>query len=288
MRCRTTLSSLVALVMFAGCGQGERSGSASQPADSLTCPFDNDARPPNPSWPTLEESLPLQYNDSEFVGVYIPAPLDNLEELLRGAFPENPLHPYVVADGVGLFVVGFHHYKHIEGMQPYKETTLEVLVADSESGSTPLYVTDMIVSSKQAQWAGIQGWGYPKILGNTTCSRNRGQGMITCRTEADGKLIVKLEMNMDLPPVPPAAPFAYTLLSSKDGYLVRAPWEVSLVRPDAQLFLKQSPTEACASVELGDHPIALKLKDKIASFATTCAWGEHLHEVLGAGVCTPL
>lgn len=277
---------LLGVCTFGGCGvRQERTGTQSQALEGSSCPDAwLDASPPNPSWPTLSSIVPIQYNDTEIVFSFFPAPLDDLQTLVPPS-----LHPLPVAEGVGLFGAFFLKFEDIAGLHPYREAHVSVLVADSslyEGYSSTVYSQDVIVTTKQSQWVGIQGWGMNKILGNPLCHRVP-PNLIRCMVEVDGKLVMKMELNTDgLTSLPPAA-LATVALTTKDNQLVRTPFLYELLRSDAMLLGTYEGGHA--TLQFGDHPIGQQLANlRIGRTSANSVWGEHLHAALPPGVCSPL
>lgn len=103
--------------------------------------------------------------------------------------------------------VSVSDYKRIEGLHPYREAALAILVVDQSfpEGYLPGYELAPIVNSKEAVWKSEQGFGYNALLGNAVCTRN-APNEIRCRVESDDKLILQLELNPDMPRVPAPTP----------------------------------------------------------------------------------
>jgi len=281
------IAALLGVATSWGCGsQADPSATQVQSLEGSACPASwYDAPPPNPSWPTLSSILPVHYNDvATFISTWFPAAADDLQTLVPAT-----VHPLQVAPGVGLVGLAFTNYRDISGLHPYRESLVMVMVDDSslqEGYPLALYLNTLFVTTKQAQWVGVQGWGMNKLIGNAVC-RNSPPNGVTCTTVADGQLVMKVVLRTEgLSPLPASALNA-AVLNSKDGWLVRSPSIYTSSRPDATVIGTYAP--GSATVEFGGHPVGQMLANlRIGRTSSMAVWGEHVSTTLAAGVCSSL
>lgn len=248
---------------------------------------------PNPDWglpATLGDLLPAQYYDSDIIGAYFLVPLAGLQSLLppgvRALEANAATSPWSslgsAVSGMGVLNVYFAEYKQNQYIEPYNEAITSVMIDDPLSqGLGAWYATHLTVTSEQAQWGGIAGWGYPKIMGDVQVQSVESNSL-ACFDTAGGEPIMSLEVSTE--GMVPMSSGPVLMVSTKDGYLVRARWVMS----GSQYV---SWTSGASTITLGEnHPIALQLQaigvgmyPSIGQFR-----GEHLQGTLYAGTCAPL
>ncbi len=282
MRC-LVVSSVVVVVVGVGCSSPPDVTSRQLAIEGSACPTEwYDAAPPDPNWgfpATLGDMLPIFYSDTESVTAIFGVPLTELPPMLPpGVFP---LEMDTVRGLGGVAVTVANNREITEGMTPYREMIISIPVYDSSlfEGSLPIYAVSMVVTTEQALWGGIAGWGLPKIMGNTHCQQVPPKGF-KCMGAADDGLIAKVEVQPTGVEAAPTLPLVF--LSVKDGYLVRTPvyntGDEYVYGPDR------------ATIKLGHHPIAEELRSLGLESAPAIAasWIPHGKSQLDRGYCTPL
>lgn len=253
------------------------------------------AKPPNPEWglpPTLGDILPAHFYDTEIVQAVFLVPLEKLQSLLPAGVmalaadaersPWNAFGPNVA--GFGIFGVFFAEHSWNEYLPPYNEAFLTVMIDDAwwDKGFSMWYVVSVTVTREAAQWAGIEGWGYPKVLGGTHLQSVGKKGM-KCFASTDGELIVKLEVRTEDMGLAAFSPTSM-LVNIKDGYLVRCPFLTTGIQYG-------SFSIGTSTITLGEvHPVAQKLRAiGLGTYPSIGQiWGINLQQIGYAGVCTPL
>lgn len=182
--------------------------------------------------------------------------------------------------GFGLVGASFWEYGDVDAVGPYDESMVSVLVQDDDpedAGFTPLFIIEISVDSKAAQWAGSQ-IGLDKILGHTHCKYVRPKG-IKCMAEADDKLVMKATIDTANPDQMPLA--RVVALGVRDGLLVHTPVEYA-----GYVNYNDEP----AKFRFGEHPLAQQLaKAGIGAIPSIESdWGTGLSSLLEKGHCTPL
>ncbi len=263
----------------------------SQPIEGELCPEQwYEAAPPIPGWhfpPTLGQMLPIDIGNVAAVNANFLVPITALQTVL----PPN-MHATVVSAGLGVVAISFSDNQDLTfcydetlgSMKPYREVDVSVLVDDpsQRDGYSPLWMDSMVVSSEQAVWGGIEGWGYPKIFGNAQCHVVDRQG-IKCEAAAKGGMILQMQVDTArLETVVADYEQRAMFLSSKDGYLVHVPvvgHGTTYIGSDA------------ATITLGNHPIAERLRALgVGQLPSVLVfWSPSLTgDTLDRGQCTPM
>ncbi len=236
--------------------------------------------------------LPMHYYDTETANAFFLVPLEGLKSLLPpgvSALAVNAEHsPWRPLAGdlsaFGVLMVSFLHHQSVQYLEPYFEESVNVVVEDPswDQGFFPVYVTSMTLNNQAAIPGGIQFWGFPKIFGDVHFQAVKPKGFkCFCSTE-DG-MILKLEVATD-DAVVPTFPARLMFLTSKDGYLVRTPWEPT---GGTEYF---SLGQGKSTIHLGQHPIARQLRAMGVEkyFSIGQVWNEHVQSTLPRGMCEPL
>ncbi len=253
-----------------------------------------DAVPPNPAWglpPTLREILPCHFYDTEEVEAGFLVPLAGLQSLLPPGIraleanaevsPWKYLGPSV--SGLGVLFVTFAENKSNQYVGSFNQVFTTVMV-DGPSWSTGVSAwcpVTWVTTSEASRWVGSAIWGFAEIVGDTHFQSVKPKGT-KAFSSADGELIMKMEVDTsDMVP----APFPpIVTVSSKDGYLVRAPMYATAGTR------VESGTIGASTLKLGEHPIAQQLRaiglGMYPSIWQTRSW--HMQVTMEAGTCEPL
>ncbi len=282
MRC-SFVSSVVVAMVGVGCSSPPDVTSRQLAIEGDACPAEwYAAAPPDPDWgfpPTLGDMLPISYGNIENVTGIFGVPVAQLQSMLPSGVTAFELLP---GSGLGGLAVTVANNREISGgMEPYKELILSIPVYDTSlyEGYLPIFLVSMVVTTEQARWGGVTGWGMPKILGNTHCQQVPPKGF-KCMASADDELILKLEIQPTSVTATPTSHLVF--LSVKDDYLVRTRSDVT---GDEYAY---GPGRA--TIKLGHHPIAEQLRSLGLESAPAMAasWAPHVTNQLDRGYCTPL
>lgn len=163
-------------------------------------------------------------------------------------------------------------YRSIDLLAPYREVAISVPVR--YAGEDGELVLEMPVTSEEARWGGVQAYGYPKIVADIGLSME--DGTRACRVSAGGMHVLTLRA----PLMPRADRTAFHVRS----FNVRDDERVIGSRFDAQGAIGRSEVPGGASIELGGHPIAVKLRALgISAISLGNVDGPHLRAVLSKG-----
>ncbi len=278
--------SMIALFTLVACAPGgdvaSVQSSQQQAIDDTLCPA-TWYETPVPAefgspYATLGDMLPTYYYDTETVVATFLLPVPALETLLPPG-----MTPIEFIPGMGGVTIAMAQNFSVSTLPPHNEWSLWIPVLDTSSlyedykGYLPLWSVLLVLNSEVAEWAGIVGWGLPKIYGNTHCKHVPPKG-IKCMVENDGQLIMKLEVAI---PTDVVSPTNVMLLSTKDGYLVRSP-----SAPEGETF----GGTGGATLQLGDHPFARTLAALgVGQYpAVLTSYTPHGKSVLVRPFCQPL
>jgi Acetoacetate decarboxylase (ADC) len=199
--------------------------------------------------------LPLHYWRADCFGGVFSADPDSVRELL----PTDRLHPVRVGRGrAAVVVVAFNDHECSLGR--YGEIAiapcvterpapplLPLLVARPFPGGT--FVTQLPVTTVRACEDGRSIWGHPKFVADMDF--DQFADLQAVRLEEGGRQILSLTVAKGGIAIPDRAPFV--TYSSHHGQLIRT-------RIEARGAAQWSLGPRSATLELGDHPVAVELR----------------------------
>lgn len=202
--------------------------------------------------------LPLFYRDLAYLGVCLPAPLDRVHGLL----PSKRMHPFRLTPWHGIVAITASEFKDSD-VGPYNAVSIGVPFTLDER--TPIltgilrrppqvpmiYLLHLPVTTEAARAAGVAMANFPEILADI---RFEGDDQsIRCEAGAEGKNILRLSARkLGIGPIPRQSVYPITLRHDR---LLRS--ELNYSESLAGISKKQ----ADVSLEFGEHPIGLKLKE---------------------------
>ena len=202
--------------------------------------------------------LPQRYYRFSFMIASFPAPTRCVRRLL----PNDDLVAVEIAPGIAVVTLGAWQYlPRIANLDPYNEFALMVPVRYKPERYVPLlpllqpdafdvafWIDYLPVTTAQARDAGIGIWGYPKVVADIKFS-DVGW-MHTCRlTDEDGDALL---FSSAMGETRPQGRDFYTY-SIRNGELLH-----TRIETRGQYHVWNTPGQA--SFELGNHPIANKLR----------------------------
>jgi hypothetical protein len=202
--------------------------------------------------------LPVRYYDWSAISAHFPVPVAAVRKLL----PTNKLKPVQLVPGTAILSLMAMEYRQIADAAPYNEFAIMVPVLYEPTVNIPglplffprwfkrfgLYVHHLPVTTQAAYEAGVEIWGYPKIVAQISFEETNQ--VRRCRLRAEGKDIVALEVEKLATKARAMNYYSYTV---KDGQLLR-----TLIQTQGQYGIARF--RGGASYVLGDHPIAEELR----------------------------
>jgi hypothetical protein len=204
-----------------------------------------------------ESRWPMFYRDVGYVCAYVLAPLDKVREVL----PSQKMHPFRLTPWHGIVTITASQYRDSD-IGPYNAVSIGVpIVLDKavpiftgilrKPPEDPMiYLLYLPVSSEMALATGVKVAAFPEFLADIRIEDD-GQ-WIRCRVDAEGKNILSLSgRKLDAKPYPRQRVHTITLRQDR---LLRSELNFS----EGQLGISRKKSDVL--LELGDHPIGLKLK----------------------------
>ena len=206
----------------------------------------------------LQFELPQRYYDWSFMMAHFPAPTRNVETLV----PVEGLEAVQIVPGLAVISLAAFEYRQMATLAPYNEVAIMIPVRYRPSRNIPLlpllypdeydvgfWVHHLPVGTREACAAGVQVWGFPKVVAKITFE-DVGW-MRRCHLEEDGQHVLTLSAAMGETRLESRRFYAYSVLN---GQLLK-----TSVDTRAQYHTWSVP--GGASVTLGTHPIARALRE---------------------------
>lgn len=202
--------------------------------------------------------LPLFYQDLAYLGVYLLAPLDTV----RGLLPSKRMHPFRLTPWYGIVTITASEFRDSD-IGPYNAVSIGVPFSLDKPTSiftgimrpppqVPMvYLLHLPVTTEAARASGVAMANFPGFVADI---RFEGDGQwIRCAVGAEKKKILNLSgRKPDLQYCPRQRVYAVTL--SRDRLL-----RSELIYSESPAGISKKGSDV--RLELGDHPIALKLKE---------------------------
>jgi hypothetical protein len=208
-------------------------------------------------WRDRSIPVPAFYRDVGYFGAAFRTPLAAIRERL----PSTRLHPVRITPNSGLTAVTVIEYRDCD-VGPYNEISIGFPVTIDREASllsqilplrapqTMSYILHLPVTTEFARDAGVEFYGFPKLVARIDIERNGGQW--TARLAEGGQEI--LELAVREPPFRDAPQMRRHLLSHRGGRLLRCESMHSAHRIGA------AKGKRGVELKLGDHPIADELR----------------------------
>ncbi len=207
---------------------------------------------------TQSVPFPLFYRDLAYLGVFLLAPLDAVKSTL----PSKRMLPFRLTPWHCIVTITASEYKDSD-IGPYNAVSIGVpFVLDKASPvftgilhkppEVPMiYLIHLPVTTEIARDTGVAVANFPESLADI--SFNSDEQWVNCKVDAEGKNILRLSARkLGLSPHPRQRVYPVTLQQDR---LLRS--ELNYSESRAGVSRKQSDV----SLEFGEHPIGLKLKE---------------------------
>ncbi|HWO89848.1 MAG TPA: acetoacetate decarboxylase family protein [Gemmatimonadales bacterium] len=225
--------------------------------------------------------VPQRYYEFSFTMAHFPAPT----RLVRALLPDDSLQPVQIVPGLAVITIAAFEYRVMATLKPYKEVAIMVPVRHQPERNPPalpllwpeaydvgFWIDHLPVTTEQAQVAGVTVWGLPKVL--ATITFEDVGWMRRCRLREDGQDVLVFSAPTGETRFESRAFHAYSLLN---GTLLR-----TLV--DTRGQYRASNVPGCASLELGSHPVASRLRaTRVQNIAVAGLFGFTVKSILYPG-----
>jgi hypothetical protein len=219
-------------------------------------------------------TLPLRYYDWSMMFASFPASA----AAIRAILPSRKLVPVELFPGLSVVTLVAFNHRRVEGLDEYNEISVMMPVRREPRWNVPLvpllfphwfddlgfWVQHLPVTTQAACDAGVEIWGFPKVVHDLTFEDTAG--VRRCVWRDAGRVILTFDMVTAAPG--PERRMNFVAYSRKDGRLAETLFETK-----APYFQTRWP--GGARFALGDHPLA-------AEFAKFRMWNIAVGRVFAA------
>lgn len=188
--------------------------------------------------------VPFVYYDFSRISALFTAPISSISKVL----PSDFLIPFEYQPQTTIVTFIAYQYRKMEGGPPYNEFGIMVPTIHTEKNLPGLYVTHLPVTTELARWMGVEIYGFPKFIADI--SFEDGENSCKSQVSMAGENVLSVEVKTMETTFQSREVFTYTVLNDN---IVR-----SLIQ--FQGFIGTSNDEDGASIQLGDHPIAMEIE----------------------------
>jgi hypothetical protein len=179
-----------------------------------------------------EVTLPLQYEDWEWIMATYSVPVSQIKEMLP-----PKLKPILISPQKALISFGVLEYPNVKGLKPYDEWLISIPVQYEPSVNIPFlplvynplfphsvykkggsYIYYLPVTTAESHRVGSEIWGFPKVHRQIKCTEDKA--IKTCSLSNNGEI----EMSLQIEKIPTSyknKEFSYCSYTEKDNELLR-------------------------------------------------------------------